>query len=93
MSYILIAYDLKSANSERYQEIETFIKDNFSFAIKLLNTTWLVNTFSSSLEVLDLLKPILQTDKLVVTPANGLLCSSLPEDIEQWIKNNTSQTT
>jgi hypothetical protein len=93
MSYILIAYDLKAADSERYQQIETFIKDNFSTSTKLLNTTWIVITDIDCQKTRTLIEPIFKAgDKLFIASlTNKVVWFGLDDDIKNWIAQHMSK--
>lgn len=83
----LISYDLIGhETAESYKSLITAIKDCKNWA-KPLESTWLVKTELSAVQIRDILRSYLDTnDKLlVVEVASDWASISLPEKVVEWM--------
>jgi len=82
----LVSYDLKGGEPSEYQKLyEEF--DTFDDCKKCLESSWLVVTSKTCVEVRDQLRAMLkENDLIVVVPYGPTRASWLPNEVIAWIK-------
>ncbi len=92
MNKILIGYDLnKRTRPEQYEDLIKKIQTNFPTYWHCLDSTWIVVTSSTPVQVRDLLSSALDAnDELLVIDVTGKAAAwkGFNADCSSWLKNN-----
>jgi len=88
MNTYLIGYDLKT-KGQNYNCLYDKIKNNYSYW-HCLDSTFLVKTNQTSVQIRDFLKPCLDSNDslLVVTLSGEAAWAGFSDDCGQWLKKN-----
>lgn len=90
MSAVLIAYDLHKLG-QRYAALRDLIKKNFPDPWNALESTFIVNTTMSPIQIRALLSPVLDSnDSLLVVALSqhGWATLGMPASANDWLRSN-----
>lgn len=92
MAAVLIGYDLNKEKKSRdgYAALIDAIKKNFASRWHCLDSTWIVITDKTSVQVHDLLKPHIDVDDelFVVKLTRDAAWTGFTKNCSDWLKNN-----
>jgi hypothetical protein len=90
MAVYVVGYDIHPTKGETYEELITAIKDLGDWW-HCLDSTWLVSTTRTAVQMRDALKPHLRTDDQLLVVAYAPPSSAwfgFKDDCQTWLKNH-----
>jgi hypothetical protein len=90
MAIYMIGYDLHPSKGETYDDLTDTIEELFPTHWHCLDSTWLVKTVKTAVQIRDALKPHLKNDDqlLVMKYGKGAAWFGFKGDCKTWLKNN-----